>query len=145
MNNLTVLSGKDNKTVKTAAKLLGSAAARREEGRFLLEGARLCADSVAAGMAVKQFFVTEKALADYKDYIEELISCAEERYLVTPELFSKLCDTVSPQGVAAVVEMPQSKSADINPKGMYIALENMQDPANLGAVARTAESYVPTS
>lgn len=140
MNSLTVLSGKDNKTVKSAAKLISSASARRQAGEFLLEGARLCADAAAAGMKIKRVFVTEKALADYKEYVDTLLLAANEGYTVTPELFLKLCDTVSPQGVAAVVEMTQSGPANINPQGMYIALENMQDPANLGAVARTAEA-----
>lgn len=139
MENLVRLSGKDNKTIKSAAKLSVSSAARREAGEFLLEGARLCLDAVRAGAEIKRCFITDKALTDYKAYVEQIVPIAKESYLVSSELFVKLSDTVSPQGVAAVCTMPEG-STEIDSKGMYIALENMQDPSNLGAVARTAEA-----
>ena len=139
MENLIQLSGKDNKTVKAAAKLLGSAAARRETGEFLLEGARLCLDAAKAGAEIKRVFVTEKALNDYKEYTTPLLAVAKEKFLVSQELFAKLSDTVTPQGVAAVCGMPKALEK-IDCKGMYIALENMQDPSNLGTIARTAEA-----
>lgn len=139
MENLIQLSGKDNKTIKAAAKLSCSAAARRESGEFLLEGARLCLDAVRAGVEIKRVFVTEKALCDYEEYTEPLIAVAKEKYLVSAELFAKLSDTVTPQGVAAVCATPNNCNK-AESKGMYIALENMQDPSNLGAVARTAEA-----
>lgn len=139
LENLIQLSGKDNKTIKAAAKLSSSASLRRESGEFLLEGARLCLDAVLAGTEIKRVFVTEKALKDYKEYVEPLLAAANEKYLVSADLFAKLSDTVTPQGVAAVCKMP--KNCDkVDSKGMYIALENMQDPSNLGAVARTAEA-----
>ena len=139
MQNLVALSGKDNKTIKAAAKLSCSAASRREAGEFLLEGARLCLDAAIAGAEIKKVFVTEKAQNDYKEYIEPLLAAAKEKYLVSPELFAKISDTVTPQGVAAVCGIP-SGSSNTEKNGMYIALENMQDPSNIGAVARTAEA-----
>ena len=139
MENLIQLSGKDNKTIKAAAKLSCSAAARRESGEFLLEGARLCLDAVGAGVEIKRVFVTEKALCDYEEYTGPLLAAAKEKYLVSAELFAKLSDTVTPQGVAAVCATPNNCNK-AESKGMYIALENMQDPSNLGAVARTAEA-----
>lgn len=139
MENLVAISGKDNKTVKAAAKLSCSASARRSSGEFLLEGARLCLDAVLAGVRIKRCFVTEKAMKDYSEYVEPVLLAAEEKYLLSAELFSKFSDTVTPQGVAAICEMPNGDS-NIDAKGMYIALENTQDPSNLGAIARTAEA-----
>ena len=81
MENLIQLSGKDNKTIKAAAKLSCSAAARRESGEFLLEGARLCLDAVGAGVEIKRVFVTEKALCDYEEYTGPLLAAAKEKYL----------------------------------------------------------------
>ena len=36
--------------------------------------------------------------------------------------------------------MPDGNDNEINAEGKYLALENTQDPANLGAMARTAEA-----
>ncbi len=140
MKKAIVLSGKDNKTVKGAARLISSVSARREEGLFILEGARLCLDAVNADIKIKKAFFTEKATESYFEYAEKISERAEECYTLTPELFAKISDTVSPQGIAAVCELPKSREASVDKKGMYIALENMQDPSNLGAIARTAEA-----
>ena len=44
------ITSRSNARVKAAAQLLSSAAARREEGLFVLEGARLCMDAGQTGI-----------------------------------------------------------------------------------------------
>lgn len=62
--------------------------------------------------------------------------------MISSEISSRLADTVNPQGIYCVCEA-LGKSSDpntIKEDGVYIALENVQDPANLGAICRTAEA-----
>ena len=55
-------------------------------------------------------------------------------------LFKKISDTKTPQGIIAVAKMPVTGSCGIDKNGKYIALENVSDPSNLGAISRTAEA-----
>lgn len=64
------------------------------------------------------------------------------RFLITEEISRRLGDTQSPQGIFCICEVLDKRPGDdtIEKNGSYIALENIQDPSNLGAVARTAEA-----
>ena len=142
-----------NERVKAAAKLTSSTKARREQGLFVLEGLRLCMDVVRSGLRCSELFVSgefcEKHAAEY----EALASVSDEVFLVNDAVLEKLSDTRTPQGVCCVVRMaapvsllerapatgaPASET-DVSGAKLLL-LENVQDPANLGAIARTAEA-----
>ncbi len=61
--------------------------------------------------------------------------------VVTPELFSKMSDTQTPQGILTVLRQPQYELEALleqeNP--LFVVLENLQDPGNLGTIVRTGE------
>ena len=59
--------------------------------------------------------------------------------IVSDDVFSKMSDTVTPQGVIAVVKMQQYTLKDVMSGGFVLLLENIQDPGNLGTLFRTAE------
>ncbi|MBE6720251.1 MAG: RNA methyltransferase [Ruminococcaceae bacterium] len=134
---MQIISGKTNKLVKDTKKLINSASARREQGLFVLEGARLCFDVLNSVYKVRQLFVTEKVMQKYPDEVESLCNISGSAYIITEEVSSKLSDTESPQGIFAVCEMQNSK----RPLGKRVlALDNLQDPGNVGSVIRTAEA-----
>lgn len=137
----TVITAKNNEKIKNAVRLRDSAKARREEGLFFLEGARLCADA-AANVSVVRLFYTPKALEKYSDEVALLSEKAAESYEVNDEIAAKLSDTFSPQGIFCVCKTLDKKHYidKIYKYKKVIALENIQDPANLGAIARTAEA-----
>lgn len=61
---------------------------------------------------------------------------------MTGTLAKQLADTGTTQGVFCIVEMPQNSFGvdTLNPEGKYLALEDIQDPGNLGTILRTAEA-----
>lgn len=133
---------RSNEKIKNAALLLESAGARREAGLFLLEGARLCADAADGGIVIVQAFFTPDAAEKYAGYVVRITKKAQACYEITPEVGARLTDTRSPQGVFCVCKTLDNKpdKYKIDTKGHYIALENIQDPSNLGGVCRTAEA-----
>lgn len=131
-----------NERVKAAAKLVASAKARREQGLFVLEGMRLCMDVVRSGLRCAELFVSDEFCSKHAAECEALTAVSDEVFLVNDAVLEKLSDTRTPQGVCAVVRMPAvadvlgSPAADAK----VLLLENVQDPANVGAMARTAEA-----
>lgn len=136
------ITSRANARVKAAAQLLSSAPARRREGLFVLEGARLCMDAVKTGVPVRQLFLTREAFKRYPEEAASLREKAAAVFLITEEISRRLGDTQSPQGIFCVCEALDKRPGDgtIEKNGSYIALENIQDPSNLGAIARTAEA-----
>ena len=136
------LSSLSNPRVKYMVRLCKSASYRARTGRFVLDGVKLCSDALRFGIAIDSVYYTEKALAANGGIIEALIASAENSFSVTPDVLKKIADTVTPQGVVCECIVPESRFAlsDIVSGGRYVVLEDISDPANLGAIARSCEA-----
>ena len=59
---------------------------------------------------------------------------------VTEKVFSGITDVTNPQGILAVI----GKNTDINEidynQNLFLVLDNIQDPGNVGTILRTADS-----
>lgn len=128
-----------NPKVKAYNELVSSAKSRREQGLFVLEGLRLCLDVLRSGLTVKELYFTKVLFDNNEEDIEELIKVSNEVYEISENVAEKMSDTKTAQGVFCVVEKKVSFE-ELSSDGKYILLENVQDPANLGAVSRTAEA-----
>ncbi len=143
-----LLTSRDNRLIKEGRRLLADSRYRRESGHFLIEGARLCADAALSGVPIEAALATpraEEAYARQTAAIREALrqGAREDRFFtITDELARHLADTASPQGIFCLCgRLDNRRSLDtMNRMGKYMALEDMQDPANLGAVVRTAEA-----
>lgn len=139
MANFIEITSKDNAVIKLVSSLQTSAKSRKEEGLFVIEGLRICEDAMDNYVDFDKLVATKNALEKYAEKVEKLAKNSKNCYILSDSLFKKISDTNSPQGVIAVGVMPENVSK-IDSKGRYIALENLQDPSNLGAVSRTAEA-----
>ena len=138
--HIGTISSKENSKVKYATKLMNSARFRREEGRFIAEGLRLCYDAVFYGYELIETFYTEAILKKSPDIMEEIIEKSKASYIVSEDILKKISDTVNPQGVVSICKMPTYELNE-DDKGFFIGLENTSNPSNLGAIARTAEAF----
>ena len=64
-----------------------------------------------------------------------------EYEIVEDRVFKTMSDTMTPQGILAVVRQPVSSLEKLlnDPAPFFMVLENIQDPGNLGTILRTAE------
>ena len=136
------ITSKANDRVKFAVKIRESSSLRRQENLFFAEGARLCFDAASSGVGIAEMYVTEKALNKYSDYVRLVEEKAERCFVVSEEVAEKLSDTKNNQGVFCLCKMLDKNTniGKIKYNGKYIALENVSNPSNFGAVVRTAEA-----
>lgn len=125
-----------NPKVKQLIQLRNRSRARREADVFVVEGIRMFQEIPVE--KVKEVYVTESFLKKYKQ--EEKLK--QLRYeVVSEEVFAKMSDTMTPQGVFCVVSCFHYTLREVlggeNP--LVLALEDIQDPGNLGTMLRTAE------
>lgn len=133
------VSSRDNRLVKEWRRLASDAAFRRKTGRFALEGVRLCADAALSGVPVSAVMLTERAKEQYAALLRPVLETAQQVVTITPALAAYVGETAATQGVFAIVSR-KSRDFVLSAEGRYLALEDVQDPANLGAVVRTAEA-----
>lgn len=136
-----VIQSRTNAKIKDGCRLTASAKYRREQGLFTLEGLRLCADAAQSGCQVQTLFLTADAEEKGGERLKILLKNAQEIYTVTEEVAEKLSDTVSSQGVFAILQMLPETALAIQKGGKYVVLDTVQNPQNLGAIARTAEAF----
>lgn len=130
---------RDNKRIKYAAKLLNSAKFRSENKQFVIEGIRLCEDALLSGVFIKQVFFTKKAKIKYSTIIDKIIDASENSNLVEDEILKLISDTQNPQGIVCICEM-NNDCKEIARKHI-LALEDINDPSNMGTILRTAEAF----
>ncbi|MCI5739074.1 MAG: RNA methyltransferase [Ruminococcus sp.] len=136
-----VIQSRTNAKIKDGCRLTALAKYRREQGLFTLEGLRLCADAAQSGCQVQTLFLTADAEEKGGERLKILLKNAQKIYTVTEEVAEKLSDTVSSQGVFAILQMLPETALAIQKGGKYVVLDTVQNPQNLGAIARTAEAF----
>lgn len=137
--NYDIITAKSNPVAKYVFSLQNSSKERKKHNRFVLEGLRLCDDAYLNGIKFSMLVLTKNMLEKHNDIIKKYIENTSRVYVFSEELFLKISDTKSPQGIIAVADYPKEKEFT-EKDGKYIVLENIQDPSNLGAIARTAEA-----
>ncbi|MBR7132873.1 MAG: RNA methyltransferase [Clostridia bacterium] len=140
MKEFKKISSRENSLIKLICALQSSAKARKENGSFVLEGLRICTDAYENSIRFDKLIVSQTAKIKYSEQITGFSECSEECYELPDSLFKKISDTATPQGVIAVSRIKDLSATEIDLNGRYIALENVADPSNLGAISRTAEA-----
>lgn len=128
-----------NDKIKLAVKVADSSKHRRQTGLFFLEGLRLCRDAALTGYEIECTFVTEAIVKKFPSDVDFVISGSNDSYLISEGVENKITRAQTPQGIFCLCRKKEQQHT-IDFSGKYIALENIQDPSNLGAVCRTAEA-----
>ena len=102
---------------------------RDKFGLYVVEGVKIVNEAIELKLPVRAVIGTEKGLS-----LVKATDCRCE--CVSEEVFNSVSSEISPQGVLAVVEKPTN--ALISPKGCCLLLDGVADPANVGAIIRTA-------
>ncbi len=126
-----MITSYSNPKLKMVRELMNRSRMRRKAGAFVIEGIRMFLETPKE--LIREVYVSESFHEKHPEIKGETVS---------EPVFKKLSDTQNPQGIIAVVGMPEFKLKDLLRKkeGLYIILERLQDPGNLGTIVRTAEA-----
>jgi TrmH family RNA methyltransferase len=131
-----MIVSRQNRTLKDIRRL------RRSKGaRALLEGPHLLAAALDAGSAIETVLATVEFLASPAGRdLAAALPCIP--LTVEARLLDELADSDSPRGLLAVARLPRggAETLPVRPGGTYLYVEGLQDPGNLGALARVAEA-----
>ncbi|MBR2822353.1 MAG: RNA methyltransferase [Clostridia bacterium] len=120
-----------------AWKSLKEPRGRKAHRAFLAEGKRMAEEALRSGFPVRALLLREDCLKDGMDALAAANLPEQPPVFLLPEhVFSAVCDTKTPQGVAAVLDL-QPKPLSGN---RFLALDGLQDPGNVGTILRTADA-----
>lgn len=131
-----------NKEIKEVAALATKKKERDRQGLFIVEGPKMFGEAPAE--RISRVYLAQGAAAQMRmQYGEKLAGLSCET--VSDEVFAKMSDTKTPQGILCLVRQQQYNIEEILRDGnkkqpLLIILEDIQDPGNLGTIFRTAEA-----
>jgi len=104
---------------------------RQEEGLFVVEGQKVLTEIEESGLEVVKVFsmgpLDNKITAPWSDISERELR--------------EISSLVAPNDVVALVRIPQPPKEYQKLEGLVIALDNVQDPGNLGSILRSADWF----
>lgn len=134
---LKTITSRDNPLVKRFAALSRSAPARKRDGMCLLEGEHLAQSYVERVGTLEIIAVRDGGGAGTLTPAQAaLAQRSREAVLVAPALFDSLSTLMSPTGVLAIAAVPSAPA--LAGTGFVLALDDVQDPGNVGTLIRTA-------
>lgn len=129
------LTSPHNPTVQYWRELNRSRRARLASRSFLAEGEHMTTEALKTGMATA-LICSEDAAERFSALLGQ--AQALPVWLVSGRVLETVTDTRTPQGIAAVCAMPRHTGPV--PLPLIAALENVQDPGNVGTVLRTMDA-----
>ncbi len=137
-----MITSASNGKIKWVCTLREKAKLRRKEQKFIAEGCKMFLEAPPERLC--EVYVSESFLKKEG----ELETACKERLkkisyeVVSDDVYKKMSDTVTPQGILCVIAIKEASLQDMlktTDKPLFVLLENLQDPGNLGTIMRTAE------
>ncbi len=131
-----MIESQANAKIKNIGRLLSRKRERYDARTFVCEGRRIVSDIPRD--SIRELFISESRADELSAlFLKDDIPIE----IVSDALMRKLSDTMTPQGLLAVVDMPAwTKEEVVKGCPLVLVLENVSDPGNLGTIFRVAEA-----
>jgi TrmH family RNA methyltransferase len=138
------VTSRQNAQVKELRRLFHAAAPNHQQ-EIAIEGVHLVEEAIRSGLRVSAVFAAEGA----RERLARLLPQVSERaeVLALPdEVFASAVPSETPQGIAALVRARIHALDDLLRQSppLLVVAAGLQDPGNLGTIARSAEAFGAT-
>lgn len=134
------ISSKDNEFIKHVKKLKDKKY-RDLNNEYIIEGIKIIEEAIFENAEIKQIIICEdceKTEVIPKDLMYEIAKY--ECVYVTQNVFESITGVVNPQGIIAIIGKNSSEAQIDYNQDIIVALDDIQDPGNLGTILRTVDS-----
>ncbi|HBK02471.1 MAG TPA: hypothetical protein DDY77_05545 [Clostridiales bacterium] len=121
-----IITSRHNPVVKLYASLKDKKG-RISAGGYLIEGEKQVFEAVKSGKNVLSVMGKARLVSSYEGKVPAV-------YEVTDDICRFVADSVTPQGIFALVAFPQFKAKS---SGNIVLLDGVSDPGNVGTIIRT--------
>ena len=134
------ITSKENALIKHIIKLKEKKY-RNEYNEYIVEGIKLVKEAIDEKVSIKNIIISEETFKNelfeknLKKRLENI-----EYIIVENNIFKFISDVEKPQGVMAIINKNEWNNQIDFSKDVILALDDIQDPGNLGTIIRTADS-----
>lgn len=137
---MQVISSKDNELIKHVKKLKDKKH-RDESNEYIIEGIKLIEEAVKENAKIKKIIICEDTTRTYEIPTHIMYEIAKyECVYVTDKIFASITQVTNPQGIMAIIEKNEIDVQIDYTQDIIVALDDVQDPGNLGTILRTVDS-----
>lgn len=132
------ITSKDNDFIKHVKKLKDKKY-RDESNEYVVEGIKLVKEAIQENAKIKQIVICDEC----EDVIPKDLTYEIAKFeciYVPKTIFNLLTEVKNPQGIIAIVEKNNSNNEIDYSQDIIVALDDVQDPGNLGTILRTVDS-----
>jgi TrmH family RNA methyltransferase len=144
MAEAPVITSAANPEIK-AVRTLATKKGRQEQGAFLSEGLRHVVEAARAGWTIRRLIVADKH--DPSPLLDEAARACRDSggrvITVSADLMTRVARRDNAQSVIAVIEQRTVPLSAVTAEegALWVALESVRDPGNLGSVLRSADAF----
>ena len=137
---MQTITSKDNELIKHIRKLKDKKY-RDESNEYVVEGVKLVEEAVKENAKIKQIIVCEDTTRTYEIPTHIMLEIAKyECIYVSDKIFNIITQVTNPQGIMAIIEKNAQDTQIDYTQDIIVALDDVQDPGNLGTILRTVDS-----
>jgi TrmH family RNA methyltransferase len=124
--------------VQRLRRLVGRRSAREDERAFVVEGAKVLTEAIAAKAPVEAVYVAPQG----RDLpvVAEAAAAGIPVHELAPGALERVAGTVTPQPVLAVVRTIDVPLRQVRGASFVVVCVDVRDPGNLGTILRSAEA-----
>ena len=127
-----MITSKDNEIIKEIKKLKEK---KFRKDKFIVEGIKMVKEAINEKASIDKIVFCNLELE------KEIENLSNYKFVeVSGKVFKELTDVVTPQGVLAVINKRNDNKKIDTTSDYLLALDNLQDPGNLGTIIRTADA-----
>ncbi len=135
------ITSKNNKKIIEVCKLKDKKH-RDKSGLFYFEGIKLFEEAIKSSVIIDSVFFTEE---NYDLISSVIFPSSTKLYKINHEVYDKLTDDLSPEGVFCVAHFLNNISICgnicYNTQNRFIMLYDVQNPGNVGTIIRTSNAF----
>lgn len=134
-----MITSETNQQIKEIIRLQKQSKYRHKTFQFVAEGVRMVKEAAESG-CLKKIYISDFVIEKMQETLTEFL----EKYPyeeISDKIFQKISDTVTTQGILCIAEIPEHNLETVldDKKHMWLLLDGVRDPGNLGTIMRTAE------
>jgi RNA methyltransferase, TrmH family len=136
------IEGRHNALVKKLRKAFAHGEPT-PDGDCAIEGLRIVEEAIRSGLRFRAVFFNSSAENMAQRLLPQIGSHAQT-VILPNKVFDSTVSSETPQGVAALVRLPQFSFEEVLARaaaGPLLAISGVQDPGNLGTILRSAEAF----
>jgi len=123
------------------AKGLSKKKDRWANQQYIVEGKKMVVEALNNNVEIKNIIISESFFLDNQDYYNNHLSKFKRLIKVPNNIYSLISTLENSEGILGIIHFDAFYNNQLSEDGVYIYLDGIQDPGNLGTIIRSCDAF----